>query len=371
MFLSPTEEDIRRIAHKSDPGLKFESLKRAMRESVEKANRTAPRREENDVISFQDLGGEVYNEPQKPSLMKYLHAELNNPFAQPNFEPSYFNPPEPPSKLEPIREISEISRPKERTEVIGLLEEEPTRELPEQRTSFRVEQPEVLQELVIPKESPKKEFNIFPDERRKPIINRKYKSMNVVGELPEPAEQKEIKVIFDERVRLAKLIDPEESIKNIISMLRKTLEMKGYIYRNVKNPLVLKDENDYELDEEEKIGYYLMNRTQFKLGFRKYGPEYALAAEGAFELLDIPERIIDMKQENGEYKFRIAWKKRKNGVQPLPSYASEKSLMCYNPGFLFDFYAGFAKRIVKQEVVQFNNILLQTIIQKLSVHYEA
>eukprot|EP00826_Nyctotherus_ovalis_P060336 TRINITY_DN8450_c0_g4_i2.p1 TRINITY_DN8450_c0_g4~~TRINITY_DN8450_c0_g4_i2.p1 ORF type:complete len:273 (+),score=63.96 TRINITY_DN8450_c0_g4_i2:48-821(+) len=223
-------------------------------------------------------------------------------------------------------------------------------ELSEHRLSFRNDEhiqannhmkAESIQDISILRD-PTNHSTVIPEQRY-----RKFKSTNT--SLPEDRRdpRKEIKVTFDNRIRLTKLIDPQSTIKEIISSLRSTLELKGYIYKNVKNTLLLKDENGYELDEEEVGEYYLLSRGEFKLEFRKHGPEYALAAEGSFELLDVPEKVIDMALENGEYKFRVAWKKRKNGVQPLPSYASEKAIMCHNPTFLFEFYAGFAKKIVK------------------------
>lgn len=376
MFLSPSSEDVRQALNKrSAPVPRPDSLSRRQ------LNFTVPRRETateaklapeekagnmgvhtiEELLSFQDIPDRApqqrQQQPQfppsdKPSLLKYLHAEMSNPFVEPSFVPAYV-PSQVQNMQEPVAGAGLFGRPAP--------PEETKEELPQAKQSFGEPMPlaeerpaeqqsqEAAMQDVNPLPQAPVQLPAFADERRKwkslniaPVAQRSAASANIVA-----GKQAEIRVLFDDRVRLTKLIDPVQSIKDVIAGFRATLEAKGYLFKNVKNPLVLKDENDYELDEGEPIGYYLQTRAYFKLGFRKYGPEYALAAEGAFELLDTPEKIIDMKHEGGEYRFRIAWKKRKNGMQPLPSYASEKALLCYNPAFLFDFYSQFAKKIVK------------------------
>jgi len=329
MFLSPTEDDIRRVSSEFNV---FEPLRRAVKESAKKEDiqmygHTIALDNHIPPESSLKLDIQEQKEPKpKSSLLKYLKSELNNPFMQPQFEQSYFNNP-------PVISPEESPRQRDQIPIRESSEHITQHKLSSHSTKNNQMKTEVIPDISIYKEPPGKFKSLDLKLRRTTPFN---------GD-----SRKEIRIIFDNRIRLTKLIDPQSTVKEVISSLRSTLEMKGYIYKNVKNALLLKDENGFELDEEEIAEYYLLNRNQFKLEFRKHGPEYALAAEGSFELLDVPEKIIDMAQEDGEYKFRVAWKKRKNGAQPLPSYVSEKAIMCHNPTFLFEFYAGFAKKIVK------------------------
>jgi len=401
MYQSPSHEDISRLVRKSAPvynnrldtNLKTIPEKNEFEIQVNIPKYSSP----PTMIPAPPYGmfEQIANEPlqqkevqPKQSLMKYLHEELSNPYAPLSLAPANFQPELPQTNklpnerirppiihAEPIKELQENNYQPMNTNINQYPEDnkmldEPVREY----TPGFVEKKQSSPEFYIkteapsyyrPQPRPENYKTDFVDAKKKQLLNenpRKYRSMNAAVETenidmlyaqpnpispPRISEQKEIKIVFDDRIKLMKLINTNETIKEIILQLRKMLETKGYLYRNIKNALVLKDINDFELDENENIGYYLSKSNEFKLCFRKYGQEYSLTAEGSFDLLDIPEKIIDMKQENNEYKFRIAWCKRKNGVQPLPSYVTEKQLMCYNPSFLFDFYAGFAKRIVK------------------------
>ena len=158
-----------------------------------------------------------------------------------------------------------------------------------------------------------------------------------------------IQYLFDKRMKLLFPIDLNKNmtVKELINELTVSLITKGYIPTptNAHAPnihLILRDAHSFEMDENSLLIYYDLKQI-FSLEFKPKGETLRLNANGSFDLLDVPMRILDMKKANNQFVFKIFWKRRPNGTFPLETYVSEHDLLIHYPKLLYQFFANFAK----------------------------
>ena len=170
----------------------------------------------------------------------------------------------------------------------------------------------------------------------------KHKSMPLLksGEL-EPLN-KQIKILYKTN-KFIRLINSKETVGKVLLKLKEFLQRERYIDRDSNCELYLKDNEGFILDNEIVCDTTNLNQI-FEVCDCNANSINRLT--GSLENMDIPNSVLDIKNEYGNWLIKLSWNQRKDGTIPASTFVSEDLLIKFQPKFLFDFYSTFTKSII-------------------------
>jgi hypothetical protein len=171
--------------------------------------------------------------------------------------------------------------------------------------------------------------------RSMPLYKREDHTQNV----------KQIKIKYSAN-KFIKLIDAKETVSKMLKNFKDFLQKEKYIKHDNNTELCVKDNDGFIVDKEIICESLNLNQVFEVIPSNAV---YSNKIVGRLELLDIPDSVLDIKNEDGKWMVKVSWRMRKDGVIPESCFLTEDSLIKFQPRFLFDFYSTFAKSIISNK----------------------